>query len=808
MFIDGFSGGELPPKDSIREIRINQDPFSPEYDKLGYGRIEIFTKPGARRYAGNVNYNFANEFWNSRNPYAAVKAPLRLNEFEGSATGPITKRSSFTLDAQRNSVDNGFAVNAVTLNPQTLAIQPLYEISVTPQVYTRVTPRFDYALNDNNTLTVRYGFTHGDINGAGIGGLDLVSRGYHTRFTLQTLQMTETAIMGTSVNETRFQYFRNALQQYAKDPSPSLQVLGSFNGGGSPLGQTSDIQNTFEFQNYTSIVRKTHAFKFGVRARGLLDNSVSPQNFNGAYTFSGGLGPELDANNQPVGNTDVLLSSIQRYQRTLQLQQAGYSPAQIRTLGGGATQFSLTTGTPGVSVGQADVGIFGGDNWRARPNLTVSYGLRYETQTNIHDWRDFAPRLSFAWSPASTKKTVLRAGFGTFYDRFPLSNTLAAERYNGLVQQQYVIANPDFFPLVPPPSALTNSKSGQSIQVVDSNIQAMYLLQSAATLERQLTNSTTIAVTYTNARAFHVLRSRNINTPLPGTYDPNIPGSGVLPYGRPGAIVLTESSGVYDQNQVVANVNSKVNSSISLFGFYVWNKAMSNTDGVATSPANPYNYTGEFGPAATDIRNRVTFGGAFSLRWHIRLSPFFIMQSGAPFNITSGNDQFGTTVYNARPGFATNPNKAGVVQTEYGLLDPNPTPDEKIVERNFGRGPAQITMNLRVAKTIGFGPEKNSGGNGSSGGPGQVSSAPVGGNGGGPALRGLIGPASTTRRYNLSISMSIRNLLNHNNQGPITGNITSPLFGQANQIAGNPNGEGFSENANNRRLELQIRLTF
>ena len=92
MFVDGFSGGEIPPKESIREIRVNQNPFSPEYDRLGLGRIEIFTKPGADRYRGTIDYNFAKDFWNSRNPYSAVKAPLLLNELEGNLGGPVGKR--------------------------------------------------------------------------------------------------------------------------------------------------------------------------------------------------------------------------------------------------------------------------------------------------------------------------------------------------------------------------------------------------------------------------------------------------------------------------------------------------------------------------------------------------------------------------------------------------------------------------------------------------------------------------------------------------------------------------------------------
>ena len=96
IYVDGFSGGELPPKESIREIRINQNPFSPEFDKLGLGRIEILTKPGADQWHGNLNYNFATDAWNSRNPYSAVKAPLRLNEYENAVSGRISKRASLS----------------------------------------------------------------------------------------------------------------------------------------------------------------------------------------------------------------------------------------------------------------------------------------------------------------------------------------------------------------------------------------------------------------------------------------------------------------------------------------------------------------------------------------------------------------------------------------------------------------------------------------------------------------------------------------------------------------------------------------
>jgi hypothetical protein len=815
IFVDGFSGGQLPPKESIREIRINANPFSPEYDKLGYGRIEIFTKPGFDKYRGSAQWNFANDFWNTRNPYSPEKAYFLLNEFEGNAGGPLTKKSSFTVDAQRNMVDNGSITNAVTLNPQTLAIQPFAGVLVAPGRYTNVSPRIDYQLGEDNTFTFRYGITHSDVQDNGIGAFDLASRGYHTQFTNQTVQAADSILIGQAVNETRFQYYRSATQAIANSSAPTVMVLQSFNDGGANVGRSYDTQNNFELQNYTSMVKGAHSFRFGVRLRAQTDDSVSPQNFNGTFTFAGGaLAPVLDAQNQPVidgqGQTEMApITSIESYRRTLLFAQLGYTPAQIRALGGGATQFSITSGIAGLDVHQVDAGIFAGDEWRVRPNFTVNLGLRYETQSNIHDNGDIAPRVAFAWAPGGgagkRATTVLRAGFGIFYDRFALANTLAAERYNGVVQQQYVVTDPDFYPNLPSLSALSGFQSTQVIEEISSRLRAPYIMQSALTVERQLPCNTTLAVTYTNSHGLHQLRSEDINAPLPGTYNPAVENSGVFPLGHPGAVDLIESSGLYNQNQLISNVNAKLNPGLSLFGFYVYNRALSNTDGVGTFPANPYNSAGEYGPASTDIHHRVTVGGSINLKWAVRISPFVVMQSGAPFDITTGNDPYGTTLFNARPGIAADPNKPGLIQTSYGLLDPNPSPGERLLPRNFGRGPGQYNVNLRIAKVIGFGKERGSSGGdarpgGGSGNPVQAAS--------GRGLGGLIGTPTTSHPFNVSIGLSIRNLLNHTNPGPIIGNITSPYFGSANQIAGGQNGEGFYETANNRRLESQIKFTF
>jgi len=655
IYIDGFSGGELPSKDAILEIRVNQNPFSPEYDKLGYGRIQIITKPGAEKLHGTGYYNFGDSFWNSRNPYAAEKAPFLLKEYGASLTGPLNRRTSFFMSADRAAIDNGAIINGSTLDPTTLAIVDHYtQVFRIPQRRLILSPRLDRQVSANDTVSVRYRFETADIRPDGVGGFNLVSTGTHNHSDSQTVQVANTAVISTNaINETRFQFYRIPLSTVADEPQPTIQVLGSFIGGGAPAGHSLSSENDYELQNYSSLLRGQHAWRFGVRVRAAYLHDTSPIDFGGTYIFTGGVGPQLDAANQPVLNSDgapvlININSIESYRRTLVLAQMGLQPAAIRALGGGASQFTIAAGNPRLSLNQRDVGAFMGDDWRARPNLTLSYGLRYERQTNIGDWRDFAPRIGVAWAPGHTSgksgpKNVIRAGFGIFYDRFALANTLMAEQY-GLVQQQYVVTNPDFYPQVPSLATLNGLAVQQVIEKVSPTLRAPYLVQSAVAFERQLPAHTTVAVTFADTHGLHQLRSQDINAPLPGTYDPQVTGSGVFPLGNPNSVFLMESAGLYNQTQLITNFNSQASKNVSLFGSYLYNHAMSNTDSLGTFPANPYSMAGEYGPAATDIRNRVTFGGSISMPLGFRFNPFLVANSGSPFDITAGQDLYGASV--------------------------------------------------------------------------------------------------------------------------------------------------------------------
>src|SRR5438093_6117392 len=189
VFIDGFSSGQLSSRESIREIRINQNPFSAEYDRIGTGRVEILTRPGTNQFHGSGFFNYGHDFWNSRNPYATEKAPFLLREIGGNLSGPIGKRASFFLDLRRDAVDNGAIINGTTLEPAALGIiNPFTDVFRTPQRRIRSNPRADYQLSANNTLTMRYGFVYADILSGGVGGFNLISRGAHTTVTRHSVQ--------------------------------------------------------------------------------------------------------------------------------------------------------------------------------------------------------------------------------------------------------------------------------------------------------------------------------------------------------------------------------------------------------------------------------------------------------------------------------------------------------------------------------------------------------------------------------------------------------------------------------------------
>jgi Carboxypeptidase regulatory-like domain len=843
IFIDGFTGGRMPPKESIREIRINQNPFAAENDQPGGGRIDIFTKPGTDKLRGSAFFNFNDESLNSRNPFSSNRPAFQFRQYGGNLSGPIvSKKASFFVDFERREADDNELILATVLDPA-FNIVAIGQGVLVPRRTTTFSPRFDYQLNEKNTLIARYTYNRGNTENSGIGGFSLQERAFDTRNTQQTFQLTETAVLSpTVINETRFQYIRSRSERDGNNTLPTINVLEAFIGGGSQVGQAFNKEERFELQNYTSwLWGAHHSLKAGGRVRAVRIKDFAPNNFGGTYVFAGGPG----------------LTSIERYRLTLLGQQQGLTPAEIRATGGGPTQLTISTGNPEASVSQTDYGLYIQDDWRVRPNLTLSMGLRYEGQTNIGSSFNFAPRFAFAWSPGSggttgrPPKTVIRGGVGIFYNRFNENSTLLANRANGINQQQFIITDTDVLDSVVFPNIPSLNQLAQLPQItwrVADDLQAPTVYTAGLQMERQLPLRTTMFVGLFNLRIRHVVRARDINAPLPGTFIPSDPDSGVRPFGNVGEIYQFESSGNFVMKQLFVGFQNRLSRNVSFFTSYVLAKIKNDTDGQGSTnlfPANSYDLTGEFGRASFDIRHRFTFAGNLNLPWgKVSLAPFIVATSGRPFNITTGRDTNGDKVFSERPSFApqgadcSNPN---IRCTRFGNFNLAPLPGEELIPRNYGEGPAFFSVNLRVSRTWSFGsvPGAN---RAAAGGdqPGQGSAAPSatgrrGASGGVPSVPGGsrggrsssggssrsqstglagFGGGSGEKPYSLTFSVQFQNIFNRTNKGTPVGNLSSELFGESISTNGGFGGFGGgggnfgSQAAGNRRIIAQLRFNF
>ena len=813
IYIDGFTGGQLPPKSAIREIRINQNPFSAQYDKLGYGRIEIFTKPGSDQFHGQFMVNDNNSVFNSRNPYVLTKPDYNSVIFDGNFGGPINKKMSFFIDASRRNMNDFSAINAVnpTLLPSVLpsGFVPtlLNESIANPRTRTSFSPRFDFQLTPNNTFTARYQLTHDSEDNSGLGSFSLPSVGYNLNETEHTVQISDTQIFGPHiVNETRFQFQRETNHQLPLGTGPFINVQSSFTTGESTEGLVRTTQDNYELQNYTSITHGKHLIKFGARLRGITSSESTNANFNGTFVFSSPNGQKLAALQAYLNASQGLCQS-----------GANYNPLNC------PSQFSISTGTPQVSVGWFDAGLYAEDEWRLKPNLSVTYGLRFESQNDIHDHADFAPRIGVAWglgsNGKSAPKTVLRGGFGIFYDRFGYNLVEEANLLNGVTQQSAVVSAPQFFSAngqnLPSFSQLATLGSPTMYQI-SPDLRAPYTIQSAASIERQVTKAATISVTYLSSRGEHAFYIDNINAPAPWL-------NGARPQAalyQSDNIYQYSSGGIFRQNQLIANVRVNTGKRVSLFGFYTLNYAHSNASSggsaggffssggtsSASFISNQFDPLADYGRAAFDVRHRAFIGGNITLPYAFSLSPFIIIKSGQPYNLTTGQDNNADSIFNDRPWFAGANENA--ICTERADFNTSATAFGE-VPVNYCTGPANTTFNLRLSKTIGFGPEtkgRSGGGRGDGGGGPRGPRGGLGPGGlSGSGANPFGGPGtSVNRRYSLTFSIFARNLLNTFNPGNPIGNLSSPLFGQANSVGGGP----FGSASANRRVDLQVRFSF
>jgi len=785
IYVDGFTGGQLPPKSSIREIRINQNPFSAEYDQLGYGRVEVFTKPGTDKLHGNFQVNGNPSEFNSANPLATGYQPPYHTVFMfGNLTGPLSKVSSYNIGGSFRQIQSDEFTNTSILAPtpgsttlcspgDATCVETPYQVSTYfPQTRADINPRLDLSLGAKNVLTTRYQYVHNSATNDGVNNDNLPSTGYNTSSLSNILQMSDTETWNSNViTETRFEYEREHTSTTPLSTAPSVGVSGLFSGGGSTSQGLSDHQDHFEVQSYNSIQLKKNFVRFGGRLRATREAEDTGSGTNGGFNYA---------------------------------TTADY-------LAGTPSQFTYTV-VNNHKIGDtfADLGMYAEDDWKARNNLTISYGFRYETQNHLADHHDIAPRVAFNYGLFSGKgapKTVLRGGFGMFYTRFGQAEVLTTQAENGVNTTVYTVENPS---AACNPGAINfitacgATSAAQTTYTAAGNVRSPYITEFAVGADQQVGRRGTISVNYIHSQGVHQLATQNIG------YDFADPAASAARYQY-------FSEGVFNQNQLIINGRVQTTKAISLFGYYSLNSAHGDTSGPSSDITTPGNIAADYGRTTFDVKSRLFLAGSITLPKFIQFSPFMIQQSGTPYNLTTGLDNNYDTFFNSRPDLVTGLAAANgsTIKTIPGcgtFAQPGLVSGASVVPINYCTGPSEFTFNLRVTKTFGFGastrPVASGGGPGGPGGGGPGGGGHEhGGHGGGPGgggPGGFGGGTGTGKRYNLAFGVQVQNLFNNEDLSVPQGVLSSSNFGRSTQIFGG----AYTTTSALRRISLQTSFNF
>ncbi|MDE1160593.1 MAG: carboxypeptidase regulatory-like domain-containing protein [Acidobacteriaceae bacterium] len=658
--VDGFQDdAKLPPKDSIAFINVSPDLFSAEYREppFGGGRVEVYTKPGAKAYHGALYTTNSSSWMNAADPFAPSTGKLGKQRYGFDLSGPIQKKgSNFSLSLEHRQIDSLAVVNAITFDNTGKQQATIYN-APTPQSLWEGQARVDWQLGPKNIFFVSYSSNVNSQQNNGVGGTVLQEAGYNVGTNDQTVRFSDVTMFSPMLmHEARvaIEWYRET--DVANSTAPSVQVSGYFTGGGVSTGNSQQFRTRVEYDDDFVLTTKQHTLKAGYQVFWLHRNSNVPTNFNGNYTF--GTAAEYAAKTPEV--------------------------------------FNNVSGNPNIEFHQVRFVGFAQDNMKLKPNLTFAMGVRYFLESSPATYKNFQPRIGLVWSPDAKKKWNVTSHFGIFQGQYSADEVQELQRLDGVQRVSSLIYNPVYGAPFSGATPITTKRT-----FAPGTGPGTFMMGELG-VSRDLGKGFNLNVEEIQARFLNYVRTLNINQPL----DSN--PYGARPYGANQNILQVQNSGTgigHGEVVVLSNFSHKVAGGV--VGFVHLNIRDTTNDDTFFQPESSTSDAGEevrrVGQGSWQIFSNVNV----NLPWKLSLSYNGFMQGGSPYNLLTGSDNNGDGNFNDRPQYAAPgavANGTTNFETPFGLLTNdgdyvNGTP-VRPTERNMGKLPWNFHLDANLQRAF------------------------------------------------------------------------------------------------------------
>ncbi len=679
--VDGFTGGRLPTRDQIARIVVRRDAFSAEFHQVGQGRVEIATRPGVDRWRGNAGLTLRPSGLSAHNAVARTAKGGTLMRMNAFAAGPLVpNRISFSGNIEGSASEDIRGISAITpAGPRVAAITQPFDNR-------EISARAEGLLTKTTLFRASYRRGNSERDNQGISELDLPERGYLRKDTEHELRFSLEGGQRRPYH-ARLQFDHSTASVLPETIAPAIIVQNSFRAGGaSTNGEDrnrsliADTMFTLKARPYT--LRVGSLVSWDRNDLGQLRNSL------GTFTFT-----------------------------TLAAYEGGRPATFTQRVGALPLAFSVTQGATFI---QAEF---------TRRRWNIGMGARYEWQSGIDDRAAIAPRIGVSRQFGRNGRTSLRTGYGWFYGWMPARIEEETRRLaQGSTEEEVIIYDPGYPDPYGQGTQTSQREPPTRLQLADSAELPRWQRTSVG-FDHQIRQGLRFNLDGFYERTSNDFRSLDLNAPVDGARPDPL-------FGR---MLLVQSIGRSSRSGF--NVDLSFSPRPRMFSSirYGYSRTFNDADDALTPPATG-TFETEYGPSRGDSRHRLNWNLGGPVIWGITASMNGRLQTGSPYNITTGFDNNGDAIFNDRP--------AGV-------------------SRNSLRGLLTAQTDFRLSWSI---PEfrPNAAGVFAQRGPG--------GPGGGPGGRG--GPNNRGQNRRFEMYLFVQNVFNRVNYSSYVGVLTSSFFGR------------------------------